>query len=208
MKWTEGSESGVKLHVLTLEGGDTVEKAMVPFLVKALEYAASADALPKWQKIGLEMLFKEIKEDVSGALFLKFTDNRMSACKGLDKLEMRSENEFTCLEGDKDNDAFEREKLVLLLKHIKTAKNVFESKDVAEPMKRIKTARKLCVEAGTYNGWFDLKLGSKTFGALDENDQRLLAGQKTVPEDILSVLTAGTVRQGAAAGTFELEDAD
>jgi hypothetical protein len=58
---------------------------------------------------------------------------------------------------------------------------------------KISSLDPLAVRTGTSNGWFDLRLSQDDIGPLPANDQLLLSGQETIPDDPLQDLTGGVL---------------
>jgi hypothetical protein len=179
-------------NVLVTDGNESLESALVEFWKRILT-DGSALAPSARTELAIEILPKTFDKDDPGFSQAIFYTSVNTQCEGLGSYLLRH-GDFTCIQSEEeDDDAFERKQLVWQLDQYAELKKALKDRAAWPIFKKIRASGPLGIRVATSNGWIDFRADQEGLGPLPENDQLLLAGKETIPDDLLQDLACGVL---------------
>jgi len=179
-------------NVLVTDGNESLESALVEYWKRVLK-DGSALAPSARTDLAIEILPKTFDKDDPGFSQAIFYTSVNRQCEGLGTYLLRN-SDFTCIQSEEeDDDAFERKQLVWQLDQYAALKKALKDRAAWPLFEQIRASGPLGIRVATSNGWIDFRADQEGLGPLPENDQLLLAGKETIPDDLLQDLGGGVL---------------
>jgi hypothetical protein len=179
-------------NVLVTDGNESLESALVEYWKRILT-DGSALAPSARTELAIEILPKTFDKDDPGFSQAIFYTSMNRQCEGLGTYLLRH-SDFTCIQSEEEeDDAFERKQLVWQLDQYAELKKALKDRAAWPLFEKIRASGPLGIRVATSNGWIDFRADQEGLGPLPENDQLLLAGKETIPDDLLQDLAGGVL---------------
>jgi hypothetical protein len=193
MRWTvEPNPSHPQWAEHVLAEGAPLESAFVEYWRRVLTDGKSLPASER-AELAVEILAQSFEGDDPGSARGIFYNSLNRQSEKLGVYVLHSED-FTSMQREGETGpAFERRTLLWQLEQYKALKRALEGGAVWPLFEKIVDSAPLAIRAGTSNGWIDLRPGQEGFGPLPTNDERLLAGKDSLPEDPMEDLAGGVI---------------
>ena len=179
-------------RALVLEPGEALKPALVEYWKRILTdgYALAPGSRTA---LAIDIYVRTFEADETGCATAAFRNSLNRRAEEIGEFRLRSDH-FDLLQAkDEDDDAFGRRELAWFLERYAVFKEALKEKESWALYERMHSSYPLKIRAATVNGFFDFQPGETGFGALPEDDRRLLAGKEPRPEDPLETLTAGVL---------------
>ena len=200
MPWLDEPDSyqpGLVNHCLY--SGDAIETTLKEFWTRILTDAVSNAMVVPWKQIGFDILERQYEEDGQAYLHAAFVDTANKSCKGVSQYFLKSDH-YTCLhDDDEDSQTFNKIQLEWYLQQYQLLKDQLNNPQLESLREKLEEVRPLVAHAATAFGWFDMQIGTPSFGPLSVNDQLALDGESTVRENPLMDLLPGPPSPSPAA---------
>ena len=193
MKWTEERDKSQTHHALVLGPDEALGPAFIEYWKRILTDGCANAGTSHWMSLAFDIAEQQIEDDEQGCIRAVYFDGQKKECRALGHFYVRSDA-FTLLQSPgENNNAFNRRQIRWYLEQYSLLKQAAETAEVRKLLARANDIRPLPVQAATAYGWFEMNLGTPSFGRLPSEDRAMLEGNNPPPANPLKDLMGGVV---------------